>query len=184
MQPEPPPDDDDSRELLDKVDALLKRHQPKRYAEMAAPEQTESSELADVPVLQALHDPLEPTESQMEPEQPKPPRQQEPPPMAKSEPSEPESSTYDDIPVLTDIIEETPDVHTPPGAPLSGGQLQELEDRLYRELEAHLVPQLSMAFGKALNELLGQAKIHIGVAVREHLVQELHNQTQRLEAKD
>lgn len=173
MQPEPPPDDDDSRELLDKVDALLKRHQPKRYVETATaqPELAESPELPDVPVLQELLEPLETLaamESPTEPEQP------EPPPMAKSEPPEPDASAYDDIPVLTDIVEETADVHTPTDVPLPGGQLLDLEDRLYRELEAHLVPQLSMAFGKALNELLIQAKTHISVAVREHLVQELH----------
>ncbi|MFA7241097.1 MAG: hypothetical protein WC091_13390 [Sulfuricellaceae bacterium] len=186
MQPEPPLDDDESRELLEKVDALLKRHQPKRYIETATelPESPEPTGALALPELPELSE-LEPAKALEQPEPPRQPeRQPELPRMAKAEAPEPDNFAFDDIPVLTDIIDEPSDAHVPADAPVSGGQLLELEERLYRELEAHLVPQLSMAFGKALNELLAQAKIHISVAVREHLVQELRKQTQGQSARD
>lgn len=134
MPPELPPDDD--RELLDKVDALLKRHQPKRYTEL--PEHTE------------------------------------PPPATRVEAPDFGIPDVDDIPVLTDVIEEPVEVPAP--ARMPDNLLLDLEERLYRELEARIAPQLSLAFGKALDELLSQAKIHIGAAVREHLAQDLRKQ--------
>jgi len=136
MPPELPPDDD--RELLDKVDALLKRHQPKRYTEL--PEHTEP-----------------------------PPAEPLPAPAAEA----PDFSIpdVDDIPVLTDIVAEPAEAPAPANMP--DDLLLDLEERLYRELEARIAPQLSLAFGKALDELLSQAKKHIGAAVREHLAEEL-----------
>lgn len=153
MQPERPMDDDDDQELLDKVDALLKRHQPKRYV---VP-----------PGAAAQPEPEVPAESLMLPE---------PPPAALTEPAEIDIPAFDDIPLLTDIVDEQADLPAPPSMPLPGELLLNLEERLYRELEAHVAPQLSMAFGKALTELLSQAKILISEAVREHLAQELQNQ--------
>lgn len=174
MQFDPPPEDDDSRELLEKVDALLKRHQPKRPTAPPEEEPGLTAPPPEVPELMELADLIELPE-----EAPKPPPK--PPPVMQ--PRVADTVPFDDIPVLTDIVVEPVEAIAPADAPLPGNQLLDLEERLYRELEARLVPQLSMAFSKTLNELLIQAKIHIGVAVREHLVQEL-SKTERLETRD
>lgn len=171
MQFDPSPDDDDSRELLEKVDALLKRHQPKRPTVPLEEKPELTATPPDAPELMELADLIELPEE--------PPKQQpKPPPVMQ--PRVDDTAPFDDIPVLTDIVVEPAEAIASADAPLPGDQLLDLEERLYRELEAHLVPQLSMAFSKTLNELLNQAKIHIGVAVREHLVQELSRESKRL----
>lgn len=160
MQPELPPDDDDDQELLDKVDALLKRHQPKRYV---AP-----------PGVAARPEPATPVESAAPPE---------PPPVAPIEPAEADIPDFDDIPVLTEIVDQAADIPAPASSTFPDKLLLDLENRLYHDLETHIAPQLSLAFGKALDELLSQAKFHVSEALREHLARELHAQKQRPESE-
>ena len=149
MPPELPPDDNDDgsdQELLDKVDALLKRHQPRRYTAPTAP-----------PVYAPP------------PEYTAPPEYL--PPAAITEPPAFDSAAFDDIPVLTDVVDKTTDSPTP-----SDALSHDLEERLCRELEQRITPQLSQLFDRTLHDLLEQAKIHIGQTVRQYLAQELDKQ--------
>ncbi len=128
MDTDLPPDDSD--DVLNKVDALLKKHQrgsPKQPPHRAPPPAEEPATMED----------------------------------------------FDDIPTLTDIVETAaPAAGNPtPEALLSG-----LEERLHRELEARLAPQLTQAFQQALAQLLDEAKLQISLTVREHLRQEMLRQ--------
>lgn len=130
MHDDLPPDDSD--DVLEKVDALLKKHQSGGFS--AAP-----SRAAPVPPAQAE-----------------------------------ETPEFDDIPVLTDIVAPPLDADEDPAA---AALLGDLEERLYRELEARFAPQLTQAFHHALAQLLDEAKLQISLTVREHLRQEMQKHT-------
>lgn len=127
-----PPDEDNS-EVLEKLDALLRKHQ-------SPP--------------------------------PPPPKPAAPPPptlLAPTPPEAPPTADFDDIPVLTEIIGDIP---PPPALAAQNSQedtLRALEERLHRELDTRIAPELSLAFQEAMDKLLMDAKLQISAAVREHL---------------
>jgi len=130
MHDDLPPDDSD--DVLEKVDALLKKHQSGGFS--AAP-----SRPAPVP------------------------------------PAQPEQiAEFDDIPVLTDIVAPPLDAEENPA---TAALLGDLEERLFRELEARFAPQLTQAFHHALAQLLDEAKLQISLSVREQLRQEMRQHT-------
>lgn len=159
MEPELLPDDDD-QELLDKVDALLNRHQPKRNP--PPPENSVATQPAPVATLEEP-DFSDPAFGDLD--------------LTAAVLYDP---ALDDVPVLTDIVPESetaePAEFATAGAPMSEALLRDLETRLYLELEMRVAPQLSQAFGKALDDLMAQAKIQISEALREHLARELGEQ--------
>lgn len=128
MQDDLPPDDSD--DVLEKVDALLKKHQSGGFSapRPAAPATQEAAPADD----------------------------------------------FDDIPVLTDIVAPPLEADDDPAA---AALLSDLEERLCRELETRLSPQLTQAFHHALAQLLDEAKLQISLTVREHLRQEMQKHT-------
>lgn len=134
MQDDLPPDDSD--DVLEKVDALLKKHQSGGFS---APRPAPTAQ--------------------------------------KAAPAE----DFDDIPVLTDIVETAP---ASGESPAEEALLNDLEERLQRELEARLAPQLSQAFHHILTQFLEEAKLEVRLAVREHFSQEQeHRRAQHGENK-
>lgn len=85
-------------------------------------------------------------------------------------PPAPAPALDDGIPTLTDIVEEPafpPKHHELAAYP--DDTIRSLEERLHRELENRIVPQLSLAFQQALDKLVEDAKREISTTVREHL---------------
>ncbi len=127
-----PPEEDNS-EVLEKLDALLRKHQ-------SPP--------------------------------PPPPKPAAPPPatlLAPTPPETPPTPDFDDIPVLTEIIGDIPPSQTsaPPNSPED--TIRSLEERLHRELDTRIAPELSLAFQEAMDKLLMDAKLQISATVRDHL---------------
>lgn len=130
---------DNGDDVLEKVDALLKKHQNRSFT---------------------------------------------PPARAAAPPKRAERTDDDDIPTLTDIVDTAPPDAS--GTHYAGTPLDfaadvmrhDLEARLYRELESRIAPQLSVAFGRMLDELLEQAKGQISETVRQHIAQELNKSPQ------
>jgi hypothetical protein len=132
MTAELPPDEDNS-EVLEKLDALLRKHQ-------SPP--------------------------------PPPPKPAAPPPatlLAPTPPETPPTPDLDDIPVLTEIIGDFPPSQAPATQNSQEDTLRALEERLLRELDTRIAPELSLAFQEAMDKLLMDAKLQISAAVREHL---------------
>ncbi|MBS4096925.1 MAG: hypothetical protein KGZ83_08845 [Sulfuricella sp.] len=136
MPPELPPEEDNS-EVLEKLDALMRKHQ--------APAAPPPKPAAPAPAI------LAPTLPKAAPA-----------PAPHSEPA----AESDNIPTLTDVVEE-PLPPSPVSDPDSA--LRTLEERLHHELETRIAPQLSLAFQQALDQLLQDAKQQISATVREHL---------------
>jgi hypothetical protein len=148
MKTELPPDDSDK--LLEKADALLRRHQRQPLAQPRTAATPPSSETKFPPAEISTEEPhLEA--------------------FSLDEPLLDESS-LDDIPTLTDVVE------TAPAASVEAVALiplpDNLEARLYHELESRIAPQLTAAFQHALAGLLEEARQQIHLAVRTHVEQE------------
>jgi hypothetical protein len=138
METELPPDDSD--DLLEKADALLRRHQRQPFAQTRTAAAPPSAEAPPPSVALSLDEPI------------------------LDEPS------LDDIPTLTDVVETAPAASVEAVAPIP--LPDDLEARLYHELESRIAPQLTAAFQHALAGLLEEARQQITFAVREHLKQE------------
>lgn len=131
-------DEDSNSEVLEKLDALMRKH----YVEPPPPP----------PV------PLVPP--------PEPPAM-----LAPTLPKSAQGDEFDDIPVLTEVIEEGP-VMPAPQPESTDAAARRLEARLLEELENRIAPQLSLALQQALDTVLADARRQIAAAVREHLDRE------------
>ncbi len=142
MENELEPDSGD--DVLEKVDALLKKHQNRAFHSAAR-----TASPAPVPAP-------EPTPPAMS--------------AADSADFDDDIPTLTDV-VETSSPSASPTgtgyTGTPPGL------ARDLEVRLCRELESRIAPQLSAAFGQVLDELLEQARQRISETVHQQLEQEL-----------
>lgn len=140
METELPPDESD--DLLEKADALLRRHQRQPFPQprtAATPPPVEPA----APFAEVSADELFVEESIRE------------------------DASPDDIPTLTDVVETASAASAEIAPPFA--LPDDLEARLYHELESRIAPQLTAAFQHALAGLLDEARQQIAFAVREHL---------------
>ena len=156
-----------TEDVLAKMDALLKKHQPGATQGTPAvplppPVFDEITPPAELVAVAARR--LEPLELI---------------PTLTDVVDRPSLAEEDSIPVLTEVVEPASEPAPPEEAPTPADldqTLRRVEDLLVEQLENRIAPQLSASFDRALGELLESARASIQQAVHDTLARELRKQ--------